>query len=87
MDQKKVCTQPHADQKSDLTCQVLHALQVRVGDEYGECSLEEIVQKCGTAYSEEKVFAEIDRLSRKGDLRILYKQKGHYAVRLPKANH
>ena len=86
MDQKQVCTQPHADQKSDLTCQVLSVVQAWARDDNGECSLEEIVQKCGT-YSEEKVFAEIDRLSRKGDLRIVYKQKGHYAVRLPKANH
>jgi hypothetical protein len=61
---------------------LLHTLQV--GDENGVCSLEEIVKKCGT-YPEDEVFAEIDRLNRRGDLRIMYRQKGHYAISLRKA--
>jgi hypothetical protein len=83
MDHKDDRTQTQAHHKSDLTYQVLHAVQFRVGDENGECSLEEIVKKCET-YPEEEVFAEIDRLTRRGDLRIMYKQQGHYAVSLPK---
>ena len=84
MDHKDERSQNTADCKSDLTYQVLHALQLRVGDEHGECSLEEIVKKCET-YPEDQVFAEIDRLNRRGELRIMYKQKGQFAVSLPKA--
>ena len=84
MGHKEVGTQSQA-QNTDLTCQVLRAVQLRVADENGECSLEEIVKNCET-YPEQRVFAEIDRLTRRGELLIVYKQKGHYAVRLPKAN-
>jgi hypothetical protein len=65
---------------SELTFHVLRAVRRK----RGECNFEEILEECAS-YPEKQVFNEIARLSRTGDLRVVYKQGGAYAVRLPKA--
>jgi hypothetical protein len=46
-----------------------------------ECDIEELVEGCG-GYPWEDVLLEVARLSRTGELRIVYKQGGEYAIRL-----
>ena len=49
-----------------------------------ECAIEELMQEC-SSYAWNQVFWEIDRLIRSGQLCLLYKKDGDYAVRLPRA--
>jgi hypothetical protein len=49
-----------------------------------ECDLEELLSAC-SRYTWKQVFLEVDRLSRTGELSLIYKQGGAYAVRLPRA--
>jgi hypothetical protein len=70
----------HGQANSELTFHVLRAVRRR----RGECNFEEILEECAS-YPEKQVLSEIGRLSRTGDLRVVYKQGGDYAVRLPKA--
>jgi len=45
---------------------------------------EELLQACDS-YTWNQVFLEVDRLSRNGELCLLYRKDGDYAVRLPRA--
>lgn len=46
-----------------------------------ECHMEELLEGC-ESYPWEDVLLEVARLSRMGELRIVYKQGGEYAIRL-----
>lgn len=46
-----------------------------------ECHIEELVDGC-KGYPWEQVLQEVVRLSRTGELRVVYKQGGDYAIRL-----
>ncbi|HEU4685328.1 MAG TPA: hypothetical protein VFS39_12565 [Nitrospira sp.] len=46
------------------------------------CEMEELVQACST-YTWNQVFLEVDRMTRAGQLRLLPKRAGVYAVTLP----
>lgn len=50
-----------------------------------ECDIEELVEGC-ECYPWEQVLLEVVRLNRTGDLRVVYKQGGDYAIRLPRSN-
>jgi hypothetical protein len=47
-----------------------------------ECNIEELVEECGS-YPWEQVLLEVVRLNRTGELRVVYKQSGDDAIRLP----
>ena len=64
---------------TELTHRVLRVMHRRK-----ECAIEELLQEC-SSYTWNQVFLEIDRLSRSGELCLLYKKDGDYAVRLPRA--
>jgi hypothetical protein len=49
-----------------------------------ECDMDELVRAC-SRYTWNQVFFEVDRLSRTGELSLVYKKGGDYAVRLPRA--
>jgi hypothetical protein len=63
--------------QSDIRSQILSA----VGSKY-ECDLEDLVRDC-SSHTWNQVFLEVDRLSRTGELRILPRRAGVYAVSLP----
>ena len=48
------------------------------------CDLDELILEC-TSYSWTQVFLEVDHLSRSGELCLLCKKPGEYAVTLPQA--
>jgi hypothetical protein len=48
------------------------------------CEIEDLLQAC-SSYTWNQVFLEVDRLSRTGELRLLPKRAGVYAVTLPAA--
>ena len=48
------------------------------------CEMEQLVRAC-PSYTWNQVFLEVDRLSRTGELRLLPKRAGVYAVTLPAA--
>jgi hypothetical protein len=48
-----------------------------------ECDMEELLSAC-SRYTSSQVFFEVDRLSRAGELLLIYKKGGEYAVRLPR---
>ena len=64
---------------TELTHRVLRVMHRRK-----ECAIEELMQEC-SSYTWNQVLLEIDRLSRSGELCLLYKKDGDYAVRLPRA--
>ena len=64
---------------TELTHRVLRVMHRRK-----ECAIEELMQEC-SSYAWNQVLLEIDRLSRSGELCLLYKKDGDYAVRLPRA--
>ena len=64
---------------TELTHRVLRVMHRRK-----ECAIEELLQEC-SSYTWNQVLVEIDRLSRSGQLCLLYKKDGDYAVRLPRA--
>ena len=49
------------------------------------CDLDELILECTTSYSWTQVFLEVDHLSRSGELCLLCKKAGEYAVTLPRA--
>ena len=49
--------------------------------EQRECSLEDLIQSCGAGASNQ-VFLEVDRMSRSGEICLLYKKGGDFAVTL-----
>ena len=48
-----------------------------------ECEMEELLSAC-SRYTWNQVFLEVDRLTRTGELSLIYKKGGEYAVRLPR---
>lgn len=66
-----------AGARSDIRTHILDALKRRY-----ECDLEELVRSC-SSYTWNQVFLEVDRLSRTGELRLMPKRAGGYAVTLP----
>lgn len=65
---------------TELTDKVLSVIR-----QMEECDMEELVLACGRRYTSNQVFLEVDRLSRTGELSLIYKKSGDYAVRLPQA--
>ena len=59
-----------------LTLRILWALTTTK-----ECSMEELVEKCAP-YTWNAVFFEVDRLLRAGQIRLLNREKGVYALSL-----
>ena len=48
------------------------------------CNLDDLFQECNS-YTWTQVFLEVDRMSRSGELRLVYKKAGEYSVTLPRA--
>lgn len=65
--------------RSDVRTHILDALRRKA-----ECELEELVRVC-PAFTWNQVFLEVDRLSRTGELRLVPRRAGVYAVRLSAA--
>jgi hypothetical protein len=65
--------------QTELTHRVLRVVRRKK-----ECDMEELLQACDS-YTWNQVFLEVDRLSRNGELCLLYRKDGVYAVRLPRA--
>ncbi|SLM47310.1 protein of unknown function [Nitrospira japonica] len=65
--------------KSDITDRIFETVR-----RTQVCEMEDLVQAC-SSYTWNQVFLEVDRLSRTGELRLLPKQGGIYAVTLPAA--
>ena len=65
--------------RTELTHRVLRVVRRKK-----QCDMEELLQACDS-YTWNQVFLEVDRLSRNGELCLLYKRDGDYAVRLPRA--
>jgi hypothetical protein len=65
---------------TELTDRVLSVIR-----EIEECDMEELVLACGRGFSSNQVFCEVDRLSRTGEVSLIYRKDGDYAVRLPDA--
>ena len=63
--------------RPDIRTHILDAVRRRY-----ECDLEELVCVC-SSYTWNQVFLEVDRLSRTGEVRLVAKHPGGYAVRLP----
>jgi hypothetical protein len=63
--------------RSPLRLQILDVLQHQA-----QLDLEELVRVC-SSYTWNQVFLEVDRLSRTGELQLIYKRPGVYAVTLP----
>ena len=61
---------------TDLTYRVFSIMRRK-----RECDIEELAEGCDS-YSWEEVLQEVVRLSRTGEVRLLYKQGGEYAIRL-----
>lgn len=70
-------SQIHHDPHTDVRCHILEAVR-----RTHECDMEELV-RVSPSYTWNQVFLEVDRLSRTGELRLISKGKGMYAVRLP----
>ena len=64
-------------QTSELTYRVFTIMRRKT-----ECRIEELVVGC-EGYPWEQVLSEVVRLNRRGELRVVYKQGGDYAIRLP----
>lgn len=70
-------SQDYSGLQSDIANRILDALTRNT-----VCEMEEIFQAC-SSYTWNQVFLEVDRLSRTGQLRLLPKSPGVYAVTLP----
>ena len=66
------------EQQSFIVSSILGKLS-----EQNECSLEDLIEICGAGISNH-VFLEIDRMSRIGEICLLYKKDGRFAVTLPR---
>jgi hypothetical protein len=67
-------------QTSELTYRVFTIMRRKL-----ECHIEELVEECGY-YPWEQVLLEVVRLSRTGELRVVYKPGGDYAIRMARSN-
>lgn len=63
--------------RGDVRTHILDALRKRY-----ECELEDLVRHC-SAFTWNQVFLEVDRLSRTGEVRLVPRRAGVYAVQLP----
>lgn len=63
---------------TELSDRVLNIIRRRE-----ECDMEELMQAC-SRYTWNQLSVEIDRLNRTGELTLIYKKGGDYAVRLPR---
>jgi len=68
------------DEQSFIVKRILAKLS-----EQPECSLEDLIGACGAGTSNH-VFLEVDRMSQIGEIRLLYKKDGGFAVTLPRAS-
>ena len=68
-----------ADQQSLIVKRILGTLI-----EQNECSLEDLIEMCGAGTSNQ-VLVEVDRMCRIGEICLLYKKDGGFAVTLPRA--
>jgi hypothetical protein len=66
------------DEQSFIVKRILRTLS-----EQNECSLEDLIEMCGVGASNQ-VFLEVDRMSRVGEICLLYKKDGGFAVTLPR---
>lgn len=57
---------------------------LRIVRKQKKCDLDDLILEC-TSYSWTQVFLEVDYLTRTGELRLLCKKAGEYAVTLPRA--
>jgi hypothetical protein len=64
---------------TELTDRVLTVIR-----QMEECDIEQLMKAC-SRYTSNQVLVEVDRLSRTGEVRLIYKEGGDYAVRLPRA--
>ena len=64
------------DQQSFIARKILAMLSQQI-----ECSLEDLTEICEAGTSD-RVFLEVDRMSRAGELNLLYKKDGGFAVTL-----
>lgn len=67
------------DQQLSIVKRILGTLS-----EQNECSLEDLIEMCGAGMSNQ-VLLEVDRMNRIGEIRLLYKKDGGYAVTLPRS--
>lgn len=67
----------HARRRSPLRLHILEILK-----QNPVLELEDLVRVC-SSYTWNEVFLEVDRLSRTGELQVVYKRPGVYAVTLP----
>jgi hypothetical protein len=67
--------------ENDLRKQILRIVRKNT-----MCDLDELILEC-RSYSWTEVFLEVDQLSRSGELCLLCKKAGEYAVTLPRAAH
>ena len=67
------------DQQSLIVKRILGTLI-----EQNECSLENLIEMCGAGTSNQ-VLVEVDRMYRIGEICLLYKKDGDFAVTLPRA--
>lgn len=68
-------------QNTELTYRVFTIMRKKL-----ECHIEEVVDGC-KGYPWEQVLQEVVRLNRTGELRVVYKQGGDYAIRLCPIKH
>lgn len=68
-----------SDQQSLIVKRILGTLI-----EQNECSLEDLIEMCGAGTSNQ-VLVEVDRMYRIGEICLLYKKDGDFAVTLPRA--
>ena len=66
------------DQQSFIVKRILGTLT-----EQNECSLEDLIEMCG-ARTSNQVLLEVDRMDRIGQICLLYKKDGGFAVTLPR---
>jgi hypothetical protein len=66
------------DQQSFIVKRILGTLT-----EQNECSLEDLIEMCGAGTSNQ-VLLEVDRMDRIGEICLLYKKDGSFAVTLPR---
>jgi hypothetical protein len=66
--------------RADVRARILAALR---RNQY-ECDMEELVRACSSC-TWNQVFLEVDRLTRTGELRLVSRGRGVYAVQLPAA--
>jgi hypothetical protein len=76
MHQRAARKTERSDCRGDIRVQILDALK-----RHHEYDLEELVRACSLC-TWNQVFLEVDRLSRTGELRLLPKRTGVYAVKL-----